>query len=82
MARKKKPKFISDPFEPITEKRIQIIADAHEEFTHRIGIHLLNPTESEIEKAKDKAIDDQFDTIYCKYSNVISLDTYRLKKAG
>jgi hypothetical protein len=46
-----------------------------DEFRGEIGIHLLEPTSSELENAFEQAESQMFDQIICHWDNVYSLDT-------
>lgn len=72
---KKHKSFLSDSVQ--TEPSIEIRVDAFNEHRNAIGIHLLNPIESEIEQAKERAIGNGFKIIYCHYTNVFCLDNHR-----
>lgn len=62
---------------------VNIIATTLLNDRDKVGIHLSNPSIYDKRDAIETAERDLFPTIYCHYSNVVSLDNYRkIEKAS
>lgn len=58
---------------PVPVKVISLPGAEYRKYTNLVGLHLLNPTDAEIDDASQRAELDMFPAVYCYWDNVVAI---------